>query len=178
MGGTIELVPLVCLKCSNPIPAQLDEIAWVCAQCGQAMLLDSETGLQPLVVQYAAGIPANTQGKPYWAADGQVTMQRATYGGNQERQSQEFWGQPRRFFVPAYNISLQELLAQGMALLRQPPAQQPGPPTGFLPVVLPVADVHATAEFIVMAVEAERKDDLKEIRFDLELGAPTLWILP
>jgi hypothetical protein len=38
--------------------------------------------------------------------------------------------------------------------------------------------VRATAEFIVMAVEAERKDDLKEIRFKLELDPPILWILP
>jgi hypothetical protein len=38
--------------------------------------------------------------------------------------------------------------------------------------------VRAAAEFIVMAVEAERKDDLKEIRFDLEIDTPILWILP
>jgi hypothetical protein len=38
--------------------------------------------------------------------------------------------------------------------------------------------VHAAAEFIIMAVEAERKDDLKEIRFDLEIDTPILWILP
>jgi len=142
------------------------------------MLLDSEAGLQPLEVLYSAGIPANAQGKPYWVAEGHVTMLRATYEGNQERESTQFWGQPRRFFVPAFNISLQELLSQGMALLRQPPTLQPGPPVGFLPVALPAADVRATAEFIIMAVEAERKDDLKEIRFDLEIGAPTLWILP
>jgi hypothetical protein len=178
MGGAVELVPLVCLKCSTPVPARPDEAAWVCAQCGQAMLLDSETGLQPLVVQYAAGIPPNAQGKPYWVAEGRVTMQRATYDGNQERESAQFWSQPRRFFIPAHNVSLQELLAQGMALLRQPPALQPGPSTGFLPVVLPADDVRATAEFIIMAVEAERKDDLKEIRFDLEIGVPSLWILP
>ncbi len=178
MGGAVELIPLVCPKCSTPVPAQPDESAWVCAQCGQAMQLDSEAGLQPLEVHYAAGIPPNGQGKPYWVAEGRVTMQRATYGGNQERESAQFWGQPRRFFIPAYNVSLQELLAQGMALLRQPPAPQPGPPAGFLPVVLPAADVRATAEFIIMAVEAERKDDLKEIRFELEIGAPILWVLP
>jgi hypothetical protein len=142
------------------------------------MLLDGETGLQPLEVQYSAEIPANAQGKPYWSAEGRVSLQRLTYAGNQERESQQFWGQPRRFFIPAYSISLQELLTQGMGLLRQPPALQPGPPASFQAVTLPAADVRSTAEFIVMAVEAERKDDLKEIRFDLELEPPILWILP
>jgi hypothetical protein len=178
MGGTIELVPLVCLKCSTPIPAQPEEAAWVCAQCGQGMQLDGETGLQPLEVQYSAGIPANTQGKPYWTANGRVSLQRATYAGNEERESHQFWGQPRRFFIPAFNISLQDLLSQGMSLLRQPPAVQPGPPAAFQAATLPAADVRAAAEFIVMAIEAERKDDLKEIRFDLELDPPVLWILP
>ncbi len=178
MGGTIELVPLVCLKCSTPIPAQLEEAAWVCVQCGQAMLLDGETGLQPLEVQYSAGIPPNAQGKPYWAAEGRVSLERATFAGNQEHASQQFWGQPRRFFIPAYSITLQELLAQGMGLLRQPPALQSGLQADFQAVTLPAADVRAAAEFIVMAIEAERKDDLKEIRFDLELGPPILWILP
>jgi hypothetical protein len=38
--------------------------------------------------------------------------------------------------------------------------------------------VQAFAEFLILAVEAARKDKVKEIRFELELQPPTLWILP
>jgi hypothetical protein len=39
-------------------------------------------------------------------------------------------------------------------------------------------DVSAAAEFIVMAIEAGRKDKLKELDFSLKLSTPVLWILP
>jgi hypothetical protein len=33
------------------------------------------------------------------------------------------------------------------------------------------------AEFIVLAIEAERKDQLRSLNFNLNLAAPELWIL-
>jgi hypothetical protein len=48
----------------------------------------------------------------------------------------------------------------------------------FEPVILPVADVPALADFIVMAVEAGRKDSLKKVQVSVSLGTPALWILP
>jgi hypothetical protein len=37
--------------------------------------------------------------------------------------------------------------------------------------------VRSWAEFLVIAIEAERKDQVKKIEFSLELGEPRLWIL-
>jgi len=34
------------------------------------------------------------------------------------------------------------------------------------------------AEFIVMGIEAARKDNLKEMTFTLNLSSPELWIVP
>ncbi|HEX7972778.1 MAG TPA: hypothetical protein VF498_00075 [Anaerolineales bacterium] len=177
MGQPIELIPLVCLKCSLPIPAEPDEVAWVCTQCGQGMLLDEDKGLIPLEVCFSAAIPQNTVGKPYWFAQGRVSLQRQTYQGNQDADAQKFWSQPHNFFVPAYTSSLENLLAEGMRLLHQPPALNPGSPVRFAPVTLHVEDVQATADFIVIAIEAERQDKLKEVDFNLELSPPVLWIL-
>lgn len=177
MGQPIELIPLVCLKCSLPVPAGPDEVAWVCSQCGQGMFLDDEKGLLPLEVCYSAAIPPNTPGKPYWFAQGKVSLQRQTYQGNQDGEAQSFWSQPRSFFVPAYASSLEDLLAEGTRLLRQPPPLNPGSPAHFAPVILHVDDVQATADFIVMAIEADRQDKLKEVDFSLELSPPALWIL-
>lgn len=39
-------------------------------------------------------------------------------------------------------------------------------------------DIQPVAEFVVMAIEAGRKDMLKNLRFTLKLSLPSLWILP
>ncbi len=184
MAQPVELIPLVCLRCKAPLPAEPNEAAWVCAQCGQGMRLDEEKGLVELAVNFAqavnftAGIPNGAKGKPFWVADGSVALQRETYSGNMSREAGMFWSQPHRFYVPAYNLTLETILETGVTFLLNPPALQPGSPAPFEPVVLPIEDVRGTAEFIVMAVEAGRKDMLKDVQFSLQLSDPVLWVLP
>jgi hypothetical protein len=179
-----HLVPLLCPRCSTPVPAAVEEVAWVCAQCAQGLVLDVEKGLGLLEVNYAAGIPAagipaNQPGKPYWVVDGQVTLIRLAYSGGKRENDEaaQFWGAPRRFFVPAFDISLENLLSDATNRLLNPPALQAGPPALFSPVTLPPANIQPAAEFIVMAIEAGRKDKLKKVDFSLRLSAPVLWIL-
>lgn len=178
MGAPIELIPLVCIKCQMPLPAEPDEIAWVCAQCKQGMLLDENKGLLPLQVQYAAGIAPDAIGRPFWVVDGQVSLQRELYDGNKNAEAQAMWAQPRRFTIPAYNVSLETLLQYGPQLLLKPPALQPGPAARFQPVTLSPDDIQAVAEFIVVAIEAGRSDMLKEIVVSIKISEPVLWILP
>ncbi len=179
MDQPVQLIPLVCSKCQTPVPAEPDQIAWVCSQCGQGLILDLSKGIAPLELNYAAGIAPNRPGRPYWVTQGQVTFsRRQTYSGNEDREAHLFWGQPRQFCVPAFTNTLDALLEAGSRLLLQPPALQPGPAARFEPVTLAMEDVKPLAEFIVMALEAGRKDKLKEIQFTLELTSPVLWILP
>jgi hypothetical protein len=180
VGETVELIPLVCTRCSTPVPANPEEVAWVCAQCGQGLLLDEQKGLASLDVYYSAQIPPNAPGKPYWVAKGDVTVQRKTYdsGRRGDQEAQQFWSQSRQFIVPAYECTLESFTKIGVDWLRQPPALQPGSPTAFEPVTLHLEDVQAAAEFIVVAVEAGRSDKLKEVSLSLNLSTPALWILP
>jgi hypothetical protein len=180
----VQLIALVCVKCQTPVPALPGEVAWVCRQCGQGLLLDTDRGLAPLDVFYTSGIAPNTLGKPFWVADGRVAFaRRQTYSGNEDRDAHQFWSQPRRFFVPAFSAPLETLLGLGSKMLEKPPSLQtspatPSPATPFEPVTLALEDVKPLAEFIVMALEAGRKDKLREIQFSLDLSAPGLWILP
>jgi len=179
MSKQIELVPLSCAKCQTPVPARPDEVAWVCSQCGQGLLLSEEKGTLPLSVNFAAGILNGQPGKPFWVATGQISLQRQIFGGgDQSREAQQFWQTPRRFFVPAYTLPLDQLIDLGSRLLQQPPALQAGGPAVFLPVILHPEDVRPMAEFIVIGIEANRKDKIKQIQFNLNLSAPELWILP
>ena len=180
MDKPVELVPLVCLQCSTPIAADVEEVAWVCPQCGKGMLLDLQKGLLPLQVNYASTISPDAAGKPFWVAMGRVTLQRETFGffGDQDSEAAQFWGDLRQFFIPAFACTLEEMIEYGTRLLRQPPELQPGSPARFEAVTLPSEDIHLFAEFIVMAIEAERSDKARLIDFNVQLHDPVLWILP
>ena len=178
MGEAIELVPLVCSQCSTRLPAKPGEYAWVCPNCQQAMTLDEKVGLEKLWLYYQAGIPEDRLGKPFWVANGRVRVIRHTYSGNKDAEAQDFWSSERIFFVPAYTSPLEDLLEVSLRLLRNPPALQGGPAVRFEPVTLPRRDVRAVAEFIITAVEADRKDKLKEVQLSVDLDDPALWILP
>lgn len=180
MDRAIELVPLVCPQCSTPVPAEINEVAWVCAQCGLGLCLDEEKGLAPIEVHYAAGIPDGGRGRPFWVVEGRVSLQRESYDSarKEAEQARQFWGEPRHFSIPAFDGTLESLLSQGLTLLRQPPPLQPGSKAAFEPVTLHPLDLRAAVEFLVVAVEAERKDRVKEIQFDLQLSPAVLWILP
>lgn len=184
MARPVTLVPLACFKCDAPIPAQPEEVAWVCARCGQGLALNDDPeatgkGTLPLVVQFANGIPPAGRGKPYWVADGTVQLQRQIYGyGDKGKEAQSLWSQPRRFFIPAFDCSLETMLSLGQRMLLQPPALQPGPAAAFEPVTLHRRDIQPMADFIVLAIEAGRSDMLKEVRLNVRLSEAALWVLP
>lgn len=174
----VRLIPLVCVKCRAPLPAAPDEVAWVCEQCGQGQILDDEKGLLPMSVYFSKNVPQGKNGRPFWVARGQVSLTtRATYSGNEERAAREFWSAPRLFYVPAWDASLDETMQMGVYLLQNPQRMEVGSPVRFLPVVTPPGDLRAMAELFVVSVEADRKDKLKTVDFNLSLEPAQLWVL-
>ena len=178
MTAPVELIPLRCLRCETPVPAQPEEVAWCCSQCGQGLLLDESKGLVRLEIHYSAGIPPNGIGKPFWVAEGQVTVVRDTYSGDKSADAQRFWGDGRRFILPAFAGTLENLVSFSLQYLQQPPELQPGPAARFEPVTLSPNDLAAAAEYLVMTIEAGRKDILKVVSVGVTLSGPALWVLP
>jgi hypothetical protein len=105
-------------------------------------------------------------------------MVRQRYKGDNSKDMQRFWAVPRRFYVPAYEMDLEDIVALGLKWVEEQPALVAGPPAAFEPVTVLPEDVSALAEFIVLAVEAARKDKLSRLDFDLALGEAELWIIP
>lgn len=182
MDRPVELIPLVCLNCGTPIPAEPEERAWVCAQCGQGQRLVEREGapasLAPVEVVYSAAAAEKGKGRPFWAAMGNVQLERSTYGASRTAEGEFFWAKPRRFIIPAYDCTPEEALREALQRLAQPEELQPGPPAPFQPVTLPQEDLQSLAEFLVTAVEARRKDRLRQVSVNVKLDAPALWILP
>ena len=179
METPVELVPLNCIRCGTSIPAEVDEVAWVCDQCDQGQQL-GEDGLIPLEIHYAQGIKPSQKGHPFWVVEGRVTIDRKTYGtfGKKTKDALRFWEQPRQFIIPAFPYLVDEFSRNGVQWLHNPPTMQPGPVARFEPVTVAAEDVSAWAEFLVMALEAERKDKVKTLKFTLKLSDPQLWVLP
>ena len=180
MTTSIELVLLKCLRCSAHLPAGEEEVAWVCAQCGQGMQQLTEAGLAPLAVNWAAPRPGATDLRwlPFWVFTGTVTfMRRENYGGRSE--PDKLWSGPRRFYIPAFPAPLQQMETLGADLTKQQIPLRPGPPMGALQnCTLFPADARLAAEFVVLTIEADRKDKLKGVEFRLDLNEPEMWVLP
>jgi len=142
--------------------------------------LDEEKGLVAQEVYFAAGLDPNVPGKPFWVADGQVSLQRQTFGssGKDAQAAAQFWSAPRRFMIPAFSAPLEKLLQIGTELIYKPPVLKEGPGKKFEPVTLQLEDVNAAADFLVVAIEAGRSDKLKSINFTLKLSPAVLWIMP
>lgn len=183
MSSTVSLLPMTCLRCQSPLSAQPEELVWVCANCGQGQIL-TDQGLKPQTVRYAAGIAPGQPGKPVWVASGRASLARETYGfaifgGNKQKEMEDFWSASQWFFIPAYELPLEKVLDIGMQMLRQPPPmQETSGPLPFYPVTVSAEDARSLAEFIVMAIEAGRSDKLKKLEMQLDLSAPELWIFP
>jgi hypothetical protein len=180
MSEPVQLIALQCIRCGTSLPAEIEEVAWACEQCGQGMRLHEEDVLIPLEIRYAAEIQPPKKGRPFWVCEGRVTLKRQTYGvfSGKTGQAQEFWSQPRRFFIPAFHYPLDEFTRVGVQWLQKHPTLQAGEPSPFEPVTISPDDVSVWAEFLVMALEAERKDKVKSVSFSLELDEPELWIFP
>lgn len=179
----VQLIPLLCVKCQAPVPANPDEVAWVCEQCGEGLALDEtpsgNTAARAQDIFFSSGIPQGKPGRPFWVSSGTVTiLRREVYKGNESRAAQAFWSTPRLFYIPGWAAKLEEIVSTGVQLLAAPVAMQSGPRAPFLPVVTLPADMKALAEFMVMSIEAGRRDALKRVEFELALQPPQLWILP
>jgi hypothetical protein len=178
---SVQLVPMTCLKCATPLRAEEDEIAWTCEKCGQGMLLTA-SGLAPLIIKWAASgaTPATTGIKwwPFWSFTGSVRFaRRDSFRGRSE--PDKLWDEPQQFFIPAYAARLQELETIGAELLKKRLRPAPGPAAGSLPAcaIFPDDARHA-AEFVVLTIEADRKDKLKSVEFTIQASEPELWVLP
>jgi hypothetical protein len=178
MTTSVELVLLKCIQCGTPVPADEDEVAWVCATCGRGLLL-TDTGLVPINVSWAAAQAGGRTGpaRPVWVFTGSVEIvSRESYSGR--GRADGLWSQPVHLYVPAYTCPLQELEDVGAKLTRQQPGITPGPAGTLKGCTLLPSEARTVAEFIVLTIEAEQKDKLKHIEVLLKVGPPELWVLP
>ncbi len=178
----MKLILLRCPNCDHALAPGDDDLIVACSQCGLGVELGDE-GLEAIEVQYAAPLSkAQTDlWRPWWVFTGQVEITlRETQSGNQRDEAVRFWAQAQHLYVPAWELSLQAVRSEGLALLKKQPLLQVIPrPAGarFAPVVVSVSDARKLLDYLVLTMEASRKDWLKDLSFVVNAGPPQLWAL-
>jgi hypothetical protein len=217
MTHPVDLVPLECVQCRTPIPADPDDTAWICKTCGIGLLLDEERGLQTLDIHFVdTRRKVGIRWLPFWVGEGKVVIEkRETYvglirmasnllksvsdnlqdqnisedDGREQKPVKEkaltaddagtdYWTAPKDFVIPAFDCTLEEAAAWGILFLQSPIDFEEGHPRKMEKVTVNKHDAYSLAEFVVLAVEANKKDVLRKVKFTLTLDDLNLWVLP
>lgn len=179
----MKLLLLRCPKCNHALAPGNDDQVVQCPNCREAVTIN-EGGLSILPAQYARpAVESPPYWLPFWVYRGEVTiLERKTQGGRSaEKAAQEFWGQPRRVYIPAWACDLIEARDLVEELLeKQPVMEATTPPEGaaFEAAVVTPADARKLLELVIVTIEAERSDYLENFEFDLRLDSEALWLLP
>lgn len=179
----MKLLLLRCPQCNHALAPAQDAQVVQCPNCRSAVAIN-EGGLSLLAVLYAV---ASREDPPYWLPfwvyRGQVTIQeRQTQGGRSaEKDAQAFWAGPRQVLIPAWDADLLQARDMISDLIHQQPTLKVlTNPEGlsFEPAVITREDGRKLLELVIVTIEAERKDYMELLSYDLRLDSEVLWLLP
>lgn len=180
----MKLLALRCPECARSLAPVPDGVVVACENCAVAVHID-ERGLATLAARYAAPRQEGaTHWLPFWIFYGRVHLaQRDTQGGSRRagKTAERFWQAPHHLYVPAWDLPLPEARALGSDLVQKQPLYQAIPRPAevhFTPATVTAEDALKLLEFIVLTIEARRKDWLKNLRFRLEVDEPEFWLIP
>ena len=179
----MKLLLLRCPRCNHALTPGNDDVIVQCANCRAAVAI-GEGGLQLLPAQYVGPTqPRPETWLPFWVYRGQVTItsRRIQGGRSATDEAQAFWAQPRRIYIPAWACELAEardLIAD--LLEKQPTLSAIAPPeeAAFLPAAITTEDGRKLLELVIVTLEAQRKDWMESLKYDLRLDSEALWLLP
>ena len=182
----MKLLALKCPVCGQRLaPQNKNALVMGCANCETAVSIDPDKGVQETTLQFATPkTPEVETWLPMWVFDAKVniTSRRARKRhGRSEKASQELWGVPRRLYVPAWTMNMQTARQLGTKLVENQPQFQSAekPSVAKLSEMLVAKeDALKLVEFIVLSIEAERKDWLTNLQFDIQPRSTDLWAIP
>jgi hypothetical protein len=171
------LVGLECVRCGTPVPAEPEEVAWICETCGQGLLLDEQAGLRSITVHFGpAGTDPGVKRMPFWIAAGHVRVTRRESFGKDSAPDRR-WEHPVQFVLPAFATSVERAVAWGRHFLLNSPDLGAGEAAPLQGVTVLPEEIDSLARFVVLTIEAEGKDKLEAIDFSLDLEPAELWVL-
>lgn len=173
---SLRLVDLDCPACGSAMHGEGHDTIFFCGHCGSAAVL-TEEGLE--TVRSTALLPAPGRHvrvwKPAWRLEVDVRVTKRVQAGGRESSG---WEGRRVFFIPAFDLPLDELhrLARALAGVSEATAEVPREPIhgGTLAEV----DALALVRHILVGDEVRRSDLLASVDVDLELVGRGLVAIP
>jgi hypothetical protein len=184
----MKLLLLHCPLCTEPLaPDTPEAVIYDCPSC-QTPVAITDTGLAVETVQFVT--PAQSEAEkvtdwmPFWLFQGRIHIDKRETQRDRRAKTAEvehLWSQPRRLFVPAWTVDMHNARDIGSALVqRQPVFVSVERPSGaqMRTATVTAEDALKMLEFIIITIEAQRDDWLRDIEFRMELGSPTLYAIP
>lgn len=184
----MKLLALRCPQCVHDLTPGDRDVVVQCPNCHSAVGLD-DGGLTIIDAAYAAPASTATNWVPFWRFEGRVIINErevqnkklSLTGWVSARDSQAFWSTASQYYVPAWDLPLEQASEMARDLLEsQPQLTKVDRPTAaqFSPAIFSPDDARKLLELIIVTVEARRSDWLKELDFTMEMAKPVLWIVP
>ncbi len=173
---SLQLVALDCPACGSAMGGRSHDVIFFCGHCGSAALLE-ENGLQ--TVESTALLPepgrhARTW-KPAWIIEADVTVaERIRQGGR----NTDGWQGPRTFVVPAFALSLAELVALARALSEVAGEVGEVPRDPIHGGTLAREDALTFARHIVVGDEVRKRDKLASVSVVIDETSHRLAAIP
>lgn len=181
----MKLLLLRCPVCQEGLHPEDNDVVLACTNCHSPIALD-ENGMDEANVHYAAAtkLESVTHWLPFWITYGRVNItNRQTQGSNRgaQKDSQEMWETERYLYIPAWDMPIPEARQLGRTLVESQPVLVEGerPAVGtFTAANVTAEDALKLLELIILTIETERKDWLKDLKFTIQAPPPELWIVP
>jgi len=182
----MKLILLSCPTCGQSLTPENDDVVVQCQHCwSPAAIGVNGPGRIPVHFAVAEGVSVTTvKWVPFWVFEGRVHIKkRETQGGRRSdrEDSEALWAEPRRLFAPAWNVNMRTIKELGSRLIQRQPEyrliDKPDDARLTSATVTP-GDALKLLEFIILAIEAQRKDWLRDLLFEIETGKPEFWAMP
>jgi len=153
-----------------------NDVIFFCSHCGSAALLEEE-GLE--VMESTAMLPSPghhaTVWKPAWIIEAEVSVdERVRHGGRRS----DGWQDETTFVVPAFRISLVDLVTLARALSEAAGGIGEVPREPIQGGTLAYEDALVLARHIVVGDEARRPDDLASVNVEITEKTHRLAAIP
>lgn len=172
----LRLVNLDCPSCGSAMRGEGLDTIFFCGHCGDAAVL-AEEGLQTidsLALMPAAGRRAQVW-RPAWRVETQVRVHGRIRSGGRETPG---WEGTRVFYIPAFNLSLDDLcrLTRGLSEVSETTAELPREPIHG--GTLSIDDALTLIRHILIGDEVRRSDNLASVMVDVDEISRGLVALP
>jgi hypothetical protein len=161
----LHLIPLDCPACGSAMAGESHDVIFFCAHCGSAALLEAN-GLE--TVESTALLPTPGRHariwKPAWLIEADVTVKERIRSDGRHTQG---WQDEQTFVIPAFQVSLVDLMQLARALTTAAGAVGEVPREPVRGGTLAFEDALTLARHIVVGEEVRKPDTLASVQVEI-----------